>query len=66
MSLNLQPNECVKIHADLLRKIIRLLTELAEKSIFEYIEMFYNRQRRHLALNYQSLLEYYKQASQTY
>jgi hypothetical protein len=27
MSLNLQPNECVKIHADLLRKITRLLTD---------------------------------------
>ena len=40
--------------------------ERAEKSIFEYIEMFYNRQRRHSALNYQSPLEYYKQASQTY
>jgi len=38
----------------------------AKKSIFEYIEMFYNRHRRHSALNYLSPLEYYKQASQTF
>ena len=36
MSLNLQPFECVKLYADLLRKNIRLLTrgaELANKSL---------------------------------
>jgi transposase InsO family protein len=26
----------------------------ARQSLFEYIEVFYNRQRRHSALNYQS------------
>jgi len=31
---------------------------LAEKSIFEYIEVFYNRQRRHSTLGYQSPAEF--------
>lgn len=32
----------------------------AEKSIFEYIEVFYNRQRRHSTLGYRSPVEYEK------
>ena len=36
------------------------------RSIFEYIEIFYNRQRRHSALNYKSPLEYYTDATQTF
>jgi transposase InsO family protein len=32
--------------------------EAARQSLFEYIEVFYNRQRRHSALGYQSPLEY--------
>jgi len=40
--------------------------DCAKKSIFEYIEMFYIRHKRHSDLNYLSPLEYYKQASQTY
>jgi len=38
----------------------------ARRAIFEYIEIFYNRQRRHSALNYKSPLEYYKDATQTF
>jgi len=34
----------------------------ARQSIFEYIEMFYNRIRRHSALNYKSPLEYERMA----
>jgi transposase InsO family protein len=33
---------------------------IARQSIFEYIEVFYNRIRRHSALNYVSPLEYEK------
>ena len=32
--------------------------EIAKKSIFEYIEVFYNRQRRHSTLGYLSPVEY--------
>jgi transposase InsO family protein len=32
--------------------------EAAHRSLFEYIEVFYNRQRRHSALNYQSPTQY--------
>ncbi len=32
--------------------------EEAKASIFEYIEVFYNRQRRHSSLGYQSPAEY--------
>jgi len=38
----------------------------AKRSIFEYIEIFYNRRRRHSSLNYLSPFEYFKHASQTY
>ena len=34
----------------------------AKNCIFEYIEIFYNRQRRHSALNHKSPLEYYHEA----
>ena len=40
--------------------------EQAKKSIFEYIEVFYNRQRRHSTLNYKTPLAFeqnYQQAS---
>ena len=30
----------------------------ARSDIFEFIEIFYNRQRAHAALNYQTLLEF--------
>ena len=33
----------------------------AEISVFDYIEIFYNRQRRHSALNHKSPLEYYRE-----
>ena len=33
----------------------------ARQSIFKYIELFYNRKRRHSYLNYQSPLDYEKQ-----
>ena len=32
--------------------------EQARQSIFEYIEIFYNRQRRHAALDYMTPVEY--------
>lgn len=34
--------------------------EEAKKAIFEYIELFYNRKRRHCSLGYLSPLEYEK------
>ncbi|MDD5017312.1 MAG: IS3 family transposase [Eubacteriales bacterium] len=34
--------------------------ELARKAIFEYIEMFYNSQRLHSALEYKSPIEFEK------
>ena len=34
----------------------------AQISVFDYIEVFYNRQRRHSALNHKSPLEYYREA----
>jgi putative transposase len=36
------------------------------RAIFEYIEIFYNRQRRHSALNQRNPLEYYRDAAQTF
>ena len=36
----------------------------ARRSVFEYIEIFYNRQRRHSALNHKTPLEYYLEATQ--
>ena len=38
----------------------------ARRTIFEYIEIFYNRQRRHSALNQKSPLEYYQNATQAF
>ena len=38
----------------------------ARRTIFEYIEVFYNRQRRHSALNHKSPLEYYQDATQAF
>ncbi len=32
--------------------------EAAQRSLFEYIEVFYNRQRRHSTLGYQSPAQY--------
>ena len=34
--------------------------EEAQKSIFEYIEVFYNRQRLHSAINYKTPVDYEK------
>ena len=36
----------------------------AQRAIFEYIEIFYNRQRRHSALNLKTPVEYYREAAQ--
>ncbi len=36
----------------------------ARQSVFEYIEIFYNRQRRHSSLNHKTPLEYYCEATQ--
>lgn len=36
----------------------------AQQAIFEYIEVFYNRQRRHSALNQRTPLGYYREAAQ--
>jgi putative transposase len=36
----------------------------ARRSVFEYIEIFYNRQRRHSSLNHKTPLEYYREATQ--
>jgi len=36
-----QPNECVKLYADLLRKIIYLLTKKTKKRIFLYVEKLF-------------------------
>jgi len=38
----------------------------ARRTIFDYIEIFYNRQRRHSALNQKSPLEYYQDATQAF
>ncbi len=55
--------------SSLKKELVRLETfhskAKALRSLFEYIEVFYNRQRRHSALNYQTPLEYYREACQT-
>jgi transposase InsO family protein len=55
--------------SSLKKELVRLLTfhsrSQALRSIFEYIEIFYNRQRRHSALNYMTPVEYYREATQT-
>ena len=54
--------------SSLKKELVRLETfhskDKALRSLFEYIEVFYNRQRRHSALNYQTPLEYYREACQ--
>jgi putative transposase len=42
-----------------------LTKEQARRRIFDYREVFYNRQRRHSALNYSAPAEYYRAAVQT-
>lgn len=55
--------------SSLKKELVRLETfhskEKAQRSTFEYIEIFYNRQRRHSALNYKTPLEYYHETAQT-
>ncbi len=43
-----------------------LTREQAKKSIFEYIEVFYNRQRRHSTLNYMTPLAFEQNYQQTF
>lgn len=55
--------------SSLKKELVHLTTfhskDQASRAIFEYIEIFYNRQRRHSALNQKSPLEYYQDAAQT-
>jgi len=55
--------------SSLKKELVHLMTfhskDQARRAIFEYIEIFYNRQRRHSALNQKSPLEYYQDATQT-
>lgn len=55
--------------SSLKKELVRLETfhskEQAWRSIFEYIEIFYNRQRRHSSLYYRTPVEYYREAAQT-
>jgi putative transposase len=55
--------------SSLKKELVRLETfhskEQAWRSVFDYIEVFYNRQRRHSALNYRTPMEYYREAIQT-
>ena len=54
--------------SSLKKELVRLETfhskDKAYRSVFEYIEIFYNRQRRHSALNYRTPLEYYRETCQ--
>jgi len=56
--------------SSLKKELVYLMTfhskDQARRAIFEYIEIFYNRQRRHSALNHKSPLEYYKCATQAF
>ena len=56
--------------SSLKKELVHLMTfhskDQARRAIFEYIEIFYNRQRRHSALNQKSPLEYYQDAAQTF
>ena len=56
--------------SSLKKELVHLTTfhtkDQARRAIFEYIEIFYNRQRRHSALNQKSPLEYYQDAAQTF
>ena len=55
--------------SSLKKELVQLMTfyskDQARQAIFEYIEIFYNRQRRYSALNQKSPLEYYQDATQT-
>lgn len=55
--------------SSLKKELVRLQTfhsrSQAHRSVFDYIEIFYNRQRRHSALNYMSPVDYYREATQT-
>ena len=50
-----------RLKAELLQNGSFLNLEDARTEIFEYIEMYYNNQRRHSALDYQSPLDYERQ-----
>jgi putative transposase len=56
--------------SSLKKELVHLMTfhskDQARRAIFEYIEIFYNRQRRHSALNQKSPLEYYQNATQAF
>ena len=56
--------------SSLKKELVYLMTfhskDQARRAIFEYIEIFYNRQRRHSALNQKSPLEYYQDATQAF
>ena len=56
--------------SSLKKELVHLMTfntkDQARRAVFEYIEIFYNRQRRHSALNQKSPLEYYQDASQAF
>jgi putative transposase len=56
--------------SSLKKELVHLMTfhskDQARRAIFEYIEIFYNRQRRHSALNQKSPLEYYQDATQAF
>jgi transposase InsO family protein len=56
--------------SSLKKELVHLTTfhtkDQARRAIFEYIEIFYNRHRRHSALNQKSPLEYYQNAVQTF
>jgi transposase InsO family protein len=57
------------LFSSLKKELVHLMTfhskDQARRAVFEYIEIFYNRQRRHSALNQKSPLEYYQDATQT-
>ncbi len=54
--------------SSLKRELVHLETfhtkDQAQQSIFDYIEIFYNRQRRHSSLNQKTPVEYYRDAAQ--
>lgn len=56
--------------SSLKKELTHLMTfhtkDQARRAVFEYIEIFYNRQRRHSALNQKSPLEYCQDASQAF
>jgi len=56
--------------SSLKKELAHLMTfhtkDQARRAVFEYIEIFYNRQRRHSALNQKSPLEYYQNASKAF